>query len=153
MEISKYVSYLEAVKSNTAVRRGIENTPNEQQLEAMRNVAVSVFDKVREKVGGPLAVTSFFRSPKLNKAIGGSGRSQHCRGEAIDIDCDVFGNGKNSEVFKFIKEELDFDQLIWEFGNDEEPAWVHVSLKLNGQNRKSILKAVRREGKTKYVRI
>lgn len=152
MKLSKYLSYAEAVKSQTATRKGIKNEPTEEQLEAMKYVASNVFDKVREHIDGPLFASSFFRSPELNTAIGGSKTSQHCKGEAIDIDCDFFGVGTNAQVFWFIKNKLDFDQLIWEFGTTTNPDWVHVSLRKDGNNRKEVLRCFRRDdGTTQYI--
>lgn len=146
------MSYAEATKSQTATRKGIKNEPNEEQLEAMKFVSSKVFDQVREHIGGPLLASSFFRSPELNAAIGGSKTSQHCKGEAIDIDCDFYGIGTNKEVFWHIKNKLDFDQLIWEFGTTYNPDWVHVSLKKNGPNRGEVLRCFRRDdGTTQYI--
>mgnify|MGYP006921438617 FL=1 len=116
--ISKYLNYEEATKSQTATRLGIKNEPNTQQLEAMKYVAVNVFDKVREFVGGPLHASSFFRSEKLNAAIGGSSKtSQHMKGEAIDIDCDTFGHGTNQGIFDYIRVNLEYDQVIGEYSD------------------------------------
>lgn len=139
--ISKYLTYREATKSQNAERKGIQNIPNEVQIEAMKYVAVNVFDHVREFVGGPLHASSFFRSPDLNLAIGGSKTSQHMKGEAIDIDCDTFGHGTNLKVFNFIREHLPFDQLIAEYPDKEgNPSWVHVSLvKDPKKNRRQVL--------------
>ncbi len=148
--ISQYISYNEAIHSYTAKRLHIDNIPNELQLQAMRNVANKVFEPLREFVGNPIKINSFFRSYDLNKAIGGARNSQHMTGEAIDID-DTFGFMSNAEMFHFIKDNLDFDQLIWEFGDDNNPAWIHVSYKLHGKNRKQVLKAVKRYGHTKYI--
>jgi len=153
--ISKYLSYSECVKSETAIRKGIRNVPNEVQKAAMIHVA-SIFDALREIVKGPLHASSFFRSPELNVAIGGAKNSQHCKGEAIDIDCDKFGNGNNKMIFYLVKHDFVFDQLIWEFGDDEKPDWIHVSLvdeKVAGRkNRKETLRAIRTEsGETKYI--
>jgi zinc D-Ala-D-Ala carboxypeptidase len=146
--ISKYLNYEEATKSQTATRLGIKNEPNPQQLEAMKYVAVNVFDKVREFVGGPLHASSFFRSDKLNAAIGGSSKtSQHMKGEAIDIDCDTFGHGTNQEVFNYIRVNLDYDQVIGEYPDAKGKwSWVHVSLKKSG-NRKQVLVKL----KDKYI--
>ena len=146
MQISKYCSYEEATKSQTAERKGINNQPDTDQTERMKYVAKNVFDKVREHINEPLFVSSFFRCEELNKAIGGSKTSQHCKGEAIDID----HPSQNKKVFEFIKDNLTFDQLIWEFGDDESPAWVHVSLKKEGTNRQQVLIAYSEKGKTKY---
>ena len=148
--ISKHISYKEGVYSNTAIRRGIENKPNEEQLSNMELVAEKVFEPVRKWVSGPIKINSFFRCPELNKAIGGSSKSQHCHGQAIDID-DTFGKATNAEMYHWIKENLDFDQMIWEFGDDDNPAWVHVSYVSPEQNRNRCLKAYKDKGKTKYM--
>ena len=148
--ISKHISYREGVYSTTATRRGIENTPNGEQLDNMELVAEEVFEPLRAYVGGPIKINSFFRCPELNKAIGGSSKSQHCKGQAIDID-DTFGRCTNAEMYHFIKEHLDFDQIIWEFGDDDNPDWVHVSYVSESDNRNRRLKAYRKGGKTKYM--
>ena len=148
--ISKHISYKEGVYSRTALRRGIKNNPNAEQMENMITIAEEVFEPLRIWVGGPIKINSFFRSPELNKAIGGSGKSQHCHGQAIDID-DTFGKMSNAEMYEFIKENLDFDQIIWEFGDDDNPDWVHVSYVSAEENRKRCLKAYKEKGKTKYA--
>jgi zinc D-Ala-D-Ala carboxypeptidase len=148
--ISDHVSYKEGVRSNTAIRRGIDNTPNDEQLKNMELIAENIFEPLRAYVGGPIKINSFFRCPKLNKAIGGSNRSQHCKGQAIDID-DTFGRCTNAEMYNFIKEHLDFDQMIWEFGDDDNPNWVHVSYVSPEKNRNRCLKAYKENGKTKYI--
>ena len=148
--ISKHVSYKEGVYSNTATRRGIDNTPNDEQLNNMELIAEEVFEPLRVWVGGPIKINSFFRSPDLNKAIGGSSKSQHCKGQAMDID-DTFGKATNAEMYNFIKDNLDFDQMIWEFGSDDNPDWVHVSYVSEDDNRRRCLKAYREDGKTKYI--
>ena len=148
--ISRHISYKEGVRSNTATRRGIDNTPDNKQLDNMELVADEVFEPLRAYVGGPIKINSFFRCPELNKAIGGSSKSQHCKGQAIDID-DTFGRCTNAEMYHFIKEHLDFDQMIWEFGDDDNPDWVHVSYVSPEENRNRCLKAYREKGKTKYM--
>lgn len=148
-KISKHVSYKEATFSQTATRRDIDNTPSEEVLKRMQGVAENIFEPLRAHVGGPIKINSFYRSPLLNTAIGGSKSSQHTRGEAIDID-DTLGNMSNKDMFTFIKDELDFDQIIWEFGDDENPAWVHVSYVSPENNRRRILKASKVNGKTTY---
>jgi zinc D-Ala-D-Ala carboxypeptidase len=145
MKISEYLTYSEATKSQTAIRRGIRNDPTEEQLTNMKYVAVNVFDPVRRFVNGPLHASSFFRSKALNRAIGGSSKtSQHMKGEAIDIDADTFGYGTNAGIFTFIRKYLNHDQVIGEypdiFGNF---AWVHVSLRRDGKNRKQALVKLR----------
>ena len=147
--ISKHISYKESVYSNTATRRGIDNTPNDDQLSNMELVAEEVFEPLRSYVGGPIKINSFFRCPELNTAIGGSHKSQHCKGQAIDID-DTFGRMTNAEMYHFIKDKLNFDQLIWEFGDDDNPDWVHVSYVSDEDNRNRCLKAYREDGKSRY---
>ncbi len=148
--ISKHISNKEGVYSNTAIRRGIDNTPNKEQLKSMMLIAEEVFEPLRMYVGGPIKINSFFRSPDLNTAIGGSSKSQHCKGQAIDID-DTFGKMTNAEMYYWIKEHLDFDQMIWEFGNDDNPNWVHISYVSAENNRNRCLKAYKENGKTKYM--
>ena len=149
MKISYQITYAEAIHSNTAKRRGIDNTPSQTQVEAMKLLAEKVFEPLREWVGGPIKVNSFFRSEALNEAIGGSGTSQHCKGQAIDID-DVYGRKSNAEMYNWIKENLDFDQMIWEFGTDMQPNWVHVSYVSEEKNRNKCLKAYKEHSRTKY---
>ena len=150
MKISDHITYAEAIHSQTAKRKGIDNTPNPNQIEAMKLLAEKVFEPLREWVGGPIKVNSFFRSPDLNTAIGGSKTSQHCKGQAIDID-DVYGYKTNSEMYHWIKENLSFDQMIWEFGTDTQPNWVHVSYVSEENNRNRCLKAYKDDmGRTKY---
>ena len=148
--ISKHISYKEGVYSRTAMRRGVKNNPNAEQMENMITIAEEVFEPLRMWVGGPIKINSFFRSPELNKAIGGSSKSQHCLGQAMDID-DTFGKMSNADMYEFIKENLDFDQMIWEFGDDNNPDWVHVSYVSAEENRKRCLKAYKEKGKTKYA--
>jgi hypothetical protein len=139
----------EAVESYTAKRRGIKNVPGEYELVNMTAVAENIFEPLREWVGGPIKINSFFRSVELNQAIGGSSKSQHCQGRAIDID-DTYGWKTNAEMYHWVKENLDFDQMIWEFGTDENPDWVHISYVSQDGNRNRCLKAKRINGKTTY---
>ena len=148
--ISKHISYKEAVYSRTAQRRDIYNHPENDQADNMRLIAEQVFEPLRSWVGGPIKINSFFRSPELNTAIGGSTKSQHCQGQAIDLD-DTFGRATNAEMYEFIKENLDFDQMIWEFGDDNNPDWVHVSYVSEDKNRNRCLKAYKKNNKTKYM--
>ena len=147
--ISKHVSYKEGVYSITATRLGINNTPNDEQLDNMELVAKEVFEPLREWVGGPIKINSFFRGLPLNTAIGGSKKSQHMKGQAMDID-DNYGHATNAEMYHWIKENLDFDQMIWEFGNDDEPNWIHVSYVSAEENRNRCLRAYKSNGKTAY---
>ena len=152
MKISKHISYKEGVHSNTAKRKGIENTPDEEQLANMKMLAEKIFEPLRKWVDGPIKINSFFRCPELNKAIGGSSKSQHCKGQAIDID-DTFKRASNSDMYYWIKNNLSFDQMIWEFGDDDNPDWVHISYVSSKDNRNRCLKAYRENGKTKYKQI
>lgn len=153
-KISNHISFKEAVRSSTAVRKNIDNTPNDQQLTNMKILAENVFEPLRIWAEKPIYISSFFRSTKLNLVIGGSKTSQHCaeKGAAIDIDADVFGGKSNKELFEHLRDTLEFDTLIWEFGDDDQPAWVHVSYH-NDNNRKRILKAYNSESGTKYKTI
>ena len=149
MKISDHITYAEAIHSSTAKRRSIDNTPNPTQVETMKLTAEKIFEPLREWVGGPIKVNSFFRSTEHNTANGGSKTSQHCKGQAIDID-DVFGHKTNAEMFKWIKGNLNFDQMIWEFGTDTNPNWVHISYVSDEDNRNRCLKAYKQNGRTKY---
>jgi len=140
MRISKHITLGEAIKSQTATRHGIDNTPNGEVLLNMQHLANNVFEPIREHFGIPIGISSFYRSPKLNQKVKGSKTSQHMKGEAMDIDADIFGGITNKEIFDYIKKNLDFDELIWEYGDDDNPAWVHVSLKRVGKNSKQILR-------------
>jgi len=152
MKLSDNLSLAEVTKSATALRKGIANTPTATHLIALKAVAKNIFQPCREHFGKPLAVTSGYRSEELNELIGGSKRSQHSKGEALDLDADVFGGFSNAELFNYIKNHLNFDQLIWEFGNNNNPAWVHCSYKTQG-NRNEVLIAVKTNGKTTYRRL
>jgi hypothetical protein len=151
--VSKYASYSEVINSNKAKSLGISNEPNEEQLKNLVAICTNVFDEVREYYDVPLYISSGFRSDELNKVIGGSAKSQHMSGEALDIDADVYGRITNKDVFNYIRDNLVFDQLIWEFGNDNNPEWVHVSYKRIGKNRKNILLSYMENGKVRYKEI
>jgi|TARA_R110002124_G_scaffold58260_2_gene162424 hypothetical protein len=147
--ISEHITYNESIKSSTAIRKGIENIPTEYELQNMGLVAEKVFEPLREWVKGPIKITSFFRCEELNKTIGGSSKSQHCEGRAIDVD-DIYNYKSNAEMFHFIKNNLNFDQLIWEYGNSHNPDWVHLSFISETQNRQRVLQAFRVNNKTEY---
>jgi|TARA_R100000084_G_scaffold70746_1_gene31383 hypothetical protein len=151
MKLSRNLSLAEATKSITAKRLGIDNTPDEWVTENLKQIAVNVFQPIRDALGCPIHVSSGYRSADLNTAIGGSRRSQHVEGRALDLDADVFRGCTNSEIFNYVRENLEFDQLIWEFGDEDNPDWVHVSFVYDGINRKRCLKACRDdEGKVYY---
>jgi len=150
--ISEHISFKEATKSNTALRLNLDNTPNDYQITNMVGLALNIFEPLRKFVGGPIKINSFFRCEELNRAIGGSSRSQHCEGRAIDLD-DTFGHKTNAEMFQYVKDNLNFDQMIWEFGDDNNPNWVHVSYISEDENRGRCMKATKVNGKTKYILI
>lgn len=153
MKISKHLSLAEVVRSETAKRRGISNVPTAEHLENFKLLAENVFEKVREHFKVPIHISSGYRSPELNRAIGGSRTSQHSKGEAIDIDMDGSRSKvTNADIYNYIKDNLEYDQLIWEFGTDSNPDWVHVSYSKN-KNRNQRLKAVKTNGKTSYVNL
>lgn len=152
MRISKHISYREATRSATAARLGIDNTPGQYELHNMQLLAEKVFEPVREHFGVPIFISSFYRCDELNKKIYGSPRSQHKEGRAIDLD-DVLGKVTNAQIFRYIKDKLDYDQLIWEHGDDNNPDWVHVSYVSEDQNRKRVLRARKRKGKTIYEQL
>ena len=137
--ISKHISYKEAVGSNYAKKYGIKNKPNEEQVDNMQLLAEKVFEPLREWVDAPIKVNSMFRSLELNTALKGSKTSSHMKGEAMDITSMACGKENcksNLEMFHWIKDNLEFDQLIWEFGS--EPKWLHVSYNKD-KNRKQVL--------------
>tara|TARA_R110000803_G_scaffold22170_15_gene55414 strand:+ start:598 stop:1038 length:441 start_codon:yes stop_codon:yes gene_type:complete len=143
MHLSKHVTVEEFEQSNTATRKGINNKMSNEQTNNASRLCINVFEPLREALGNkPIQISSGFRSIALNKRIGGSSTSQHCKGEAMDLKID-------SKGFFYIKDNLNFDQLIWEFGTTDQPSWVHVSYSTN--NRKQVLRAIKSGGKTKYL--
>lgn len=150
MQLSKNLSLAEVIRSETAKRRGLSNMPTEEHIENFKKLAENVFQPIRDHFGVPIHISSGYRSAALNKAIKGSSTSQHCSGEAIDIDMDATSI-TNKQIFDYIKDNLEFDQLIWEFGTDANPDWVHVSYESSGKQRKQILKAKKSGNKTTYV--
>jgi hypothetical protein len=150
MQLSKNLSLAEVTRSETAKRKGISNMPTPEHLENFKKLAENVFQPIREHFGVPIHISSGYRSKALNTAVGGSLSSQHCTGEAIDIDMDGTSI-TNKQVFDFIKDNLNFDQCIFEFGTDANPDWVHVSYESTGKQRKQVLRAVKQGGATKYL--
>ena len=147
VRLSTNFTLQEFTKSQTALRQGIDNTPGPEHLANATELFRNVVQKVRDKFGVTV-ISSGYRGPALNEAVGGSSRSQHCKGEAVDIECP---GTPNYDVAKFIEDTLDFDQLILEFYTPGIPdsGWVHVSYKSEG-NRKSVLTAMKENGKTVY---
>jgi len=134
MKLSKNLSLSEVVKSATAIKRGISNQPTKQHLQNLIKLAENVFQPLRDYIDKPIRVSSGYRSKELNKLIGGASRSQHSKGEALDLDND---RETNILMFNYIKDNLDFDQLI----NEQDYSWIHVSYR-EGSNRKQVLNMV-----------
>lgn len=148
MKISKHISYEEATESPTALRNGINNIPNEEQLKAMQAVAEACFEPLRNWYGKPIKINSFFRCEELNTKVGGSKTSQHCKGEAIDISAG--SKEENKKLFDWVKKNLIFDQLIAEGIHENGYDWVHISFRLNN-NRADVLYAKFTNGKVVYL--
>jgi len=147
MNLSKNFTLQEYIKSQTALRQGIDNNPSEEHLASAKKLFESVVQPVRDHFGVTV-INSGYRGPALNAAVGGSATSQHCKGEAVDIECP---GTPNYDVARWIEDNLDYDQLILEFYTPGIPdsGWVHVSYKSEG-NRKQSLTAMKEDGKTVY---
>jgi hypothetical protein len=151
MKLSAHLDLSEVIRSESAKRNGISNMPIALHIENFKLLAEKLFEPVRVHFDCPIHISSGYRSAELNRCVGGSSTSQHCTGEAIDIDMDGSASGvTNKMVFDYIKDNLEFDQLIYEFGDSKNPDWVHVSYESTGKQRKQILRAVRANGKTTY---
>lgn len=148
MQISKHLSFEECTHSETADKLGIvNNNPNLSVIDNMKLLAEKVFEPIRSHFKVPIHISSMYRGLNLNQAVKGSITSQHCSGEAMDIHS---VKPSNKEIFDFIKNNLKFDQLIWEFGTKDNPDWVHVSYESRGKQRNQVLKATKIKGKTHY---
>ena len=147
--VSEHISFLEATKSEAAIRHGLTNIPDDETFSRMKLVAQMIFEPLRIWHGKPVGISSFFRSKAVNLIIGGAENSQHVTGEAIDIDADIYQNGiTNSDIFNYIADNLDYDQLIAEGENtDGTPAWVHASYRTSPENRRQKLRIVFKNGK------
>ena len=151
MKLSKNLSLSEVIKSNTAIRRGIDNTPTDAHIENLKYLAEKVFQPLREHFGVPIYISSGYRSKSLNEAIGGSKTSFHSHGMALDLDQDGRNRGvSNADVFYYIKNNLPFSELIWEFGTKDNPNWVHVAIAKGRENEKKIIIAFKENSRTKY---
>jgi len=148
MKLSENFTMAEFIKSDTANRLGIDNTPEGEHLEAAKALFENVVQKVRDHFG-PTVINSGYRCPELNEAVRGSKTSQHCHGEAADIEVPGVANG---DLAQWIVDNLDFDQVILEFYTPGEPSsgWVHVTYKKDGSNRNKALTAAKIDGKTVY---
>ena len=148
MKLSENLDLSEVTRSESAKRHGISNQPTPEHIENFKLLAEKIFQPIREHFNVPIRISSGYRSKELNAKIGGSASSQHCKGQAIDIDQDGTSI-TNRQVFDFIKDNLPFDQLIYEFGDDNNPNWVHVSYSRH-QQRGQVLKAFKLNNQTKY---
>jgi hypothetical protein len=149
MKVSAHFSLAEFTRSESAKRHGVSNEPTPEHLQNLITLCEKVLEPIRMKFG-PINISSGYRSKALNHYIGGSLNSQHCEAKAADIDMDGMGGATNTEIFNYIKDSLDFDQLIWEFGDNNKPDWVHVSYNAP-KNRKQVLRALKVNGKTAYA--
>lgn len=143
MKLSKHVTLLEFEYSDAAIRHSIPNKMNATQLAKAIDICEAIFEPLRAHFGKPIRINSGFRSVAVNRRIGGSSTSQHCKGEALDLDIGL-------AEFLWIKENLPYNQLIFEFGTDTDPGWIHVSFK-KGAPKRPVLRAVKIKGKTVYV--
>ena len=151
MKLSTNLSLSETTKSNTAIRRGIDNTPTDAHIENLKYLAEKVFQPIRDHFGSSIFVSSGYRSKALNEAIGGSQRSFHSHGCALDLDMDGRSNKiTNADIFNYIKENLPYSELIWEFGTEDNPNWVHVAIAKGREDEKNAKIAYKVDGKTKY---
>lgn len=147
--ISEHITFKEATMSPTATRKGIKNIPDLETLKRMKLVADTCFEPLREFTGKPIRVNSFYRCAELNAAIGGSSKtSQHMLGEAIDFNTD-----NDAEAFEWCRKNLEFDQLIWEYGNDLQPDWIHISYTEQRPNRQQVLRVKLINGKQVWENI
>jgi len=152
-KISDNISYKEATYSQTAAKHQIKNVPTETHLKNMKVTADKVFQPLRKWCEHPIRINSFYRSPELCEKIGSTTKSQHTKGQAIDMT--TKGEKSNRELFEWLKENSDFDQMIWEFGGDpaqedSSPQWIHISYVSKKANRNRILRAVRKGTQTTY---
>jgi hypothetical protein len=144
MQLSKHLSRAEFERSDAATNYGISNSMNSGQLAKAMALAENCFEPIREHLGKPIRVNSGYRSPAVNKRIGGALTSQHSLGEAIDLDL------HDRDLFEWIIDNVVYDQLIYEAGNDTEAAWFHISYR-EGHNRKQVLRMIKKGGKSTYI--
>jgi zinc D-Ala-D-Ala carboxypeptidase len=150
MQLTKNFTLEELTRSSKAKALRIDNSPNPEQLANLKALAENILQPLRYSLGFPINITSGLRVPALNAAVRGSKTSQHTKGEAVDIKV----SGKNKVIFDWIVNNLDYDQIISEFPNESgEPSWVHVSYKKNEVNRNQKLKAIKQNGRTRYIKL
>ena len=149
MVISEHLTLAELIRSESAKRNGITNMPTPEHIANLKLLAEHIFEPIRANFRCPILISSGYRSKELNAKIGGAMTSQHSFGQAINIDMDGTNYGvDNEEIFYFIKDKLPFDQLIWEFGNDKNPDWVHCSY--SDRHRREVLIGYKQNGTTHY---
>ena len=153
MQLTKNFSLREFTKSNTAARLGIDNTPTDEHIKNLALLCENVLQPLREALGQPIRITSGYRSEALNNSIGGSKTSDHSFGRAADLEFYVEGKEDNAKLYETIKLlNFDFYQVIWEFGDEEQPDWIHIAYRKDNP-KKQCLRAVKEQGKTKYYAI
>jgi hypothetical protein len=150
MKLSENFTLSEMTKSQTAIRKNIDNTPTDEHIENLKHVAETLLQPIRNHFGKPVTVSSGYRSVDLCEAIGSSSKSQHAKGEAADFE---IGGVDNKELGLWIRDNIEYDQLILEFYNDGDPnsGWIHCSMVKDREPRKSTLKAIKNNGQTQYV--
>lgn len=149
--LSEHFTRFEFEKSQSAKRLGIPNKMNAEQLDNAKALCENILEPLRKHINCPVIISSGFRSKELNSAIKGSQKSQHSKGEAVDIDMEGFYGITNYDIFKFLLHNTDFDQLIWEFGDNNNPDWIHISYsKSKTKQRNEVLRAVRTANGTEY---
>ena len=144
MNLSKHVTKSEFERSEKAISLGISNEMNATETQKAIDLCENVFEPIREHLGLPIKINSGFRSQRVNKLVGGASSSQHTKGEAMDL---ALGD---RELFEWILDNVTFDQIIFEHGNDNFAGWFHISYR-KGNNRKQALSAIKRGGKTVYI--
>lgn len=144
MKLSEHFTKAEFEHSNTAIQRGIQNVMDSGQTQKAIDLCENVLEPLRAHLGVPIKLNCGYRSPLVNKAVGGAKMSQHILGEAVDVDL------HSREIFEWIINNLEFDQAIFEFGTDENAGWFHLSYR-KGRNRKQALQAKKQGGKTVYI--
>ena len=145
MKLSENFYLIEFTRSQTATRKGIDNIPTTEHIYNLRQLCYFILQPLRQALGFPLQISSGYRSVQLNRAIGGSTTSQHSIGQAADL----VHPEKNKDIFDYIRKNLPFDQLIWEFGNNDSPDWVHVSWAI--EKRGEVMAAQKGDYGTEYT--
>lgn len=150
MKLSKNFSLSEFTKSNTAIRRGLDNNPTAEHIHNLVWLCENILQPLRDELGVSIRVTSGYRGEELNAAIGGSSTSDHCKGAGADCELWINGYEDNAKLFNVLRiMDLPVKQVIWEFGDEDQPSWVHIA-GVKGDDRREYLQAYKEGGKTKY---